>query len=53
MFNTLVTDLISLRNLLRDNKKFDESDNIRDLLKKLDIVIEDDKGSSYWSFKDQ
>jgi len=46
MFNTLVKDLISLRNLLRDNKKFDESDSIRDLLEKLDIVIEDDKKST-------
>ena len=35
-----------------DNKKFDESDNIRNLLEKLDIVIEDDKKSSSWSFKD-
>lgn len=52
MFNTLVEDLISLRNLLRDNKKFDESDNIRDLLEKLDIVIKDDKKSTNWSFKD-
>ena len=53
IFNTLVEDLISLRNLLRDKKKFGESDNIRDLLEKLDIVIEDDKKSSNWSFKDQ
>jgi hypothetical protein len=52
IFNTLVKDLISLRNVLRDKKKFDESDNIRDLLEKLDIVIEDDKKSSNWSFKD-
>ncbi len=52
MFNTLVKDLISLRNLFRDNRNFDESDNIRDLLVKLDIVIEDDKKSSNWSFKD-
>ena len=52
MFDTLVTDLISLRNSLRDDKKFDESDNIRNLLEKLDIVIEDDKKSSSWSFKD-
>ncbi len=53
IFNTLVEDLISLRNLLRDKKKFGESDNIRDLLEKLDIVIEDDKKSSNWSFKDR
>ena len=52
MFDTLVTDLISLRNSLRDDKKFDESDNIINLLEKLDIVIEDDKKSSSWSFKD-
>ena len=52
MFDTLVTDLISLRNSFRDDKKFDESDNIRNLLEKLDIVIEDDKKSSSWSFKD-
>ena len=53
MFNTLVEDLISLRNILRDSKKFDESDKIRDLLEKLNIDIEDDKKSSNWSFKDQ
>jgi cysteinyl-tRNA synthetase len=52
IFNTLVEDLISLRNQLRDNKKFEESDNIRNLLEKLNIVIEDDKESSNWSFKD-
>ncbi len=52
MFDTLVTDLISLRNSLRDDKKFNESDNIRNLFEKLDIVIEDDKRSSSWSFKD-
>jgi len=52
IFNTLVEDLISLRNQLRDSKKFEESDNIRDLLEKLNIVIEDDKESSNWSFKD-
>ena len=52
IFDTLVEDLISLRNQLRDSKKFEESDNIRDLLEKLNIVIEDDKESSNWSFKD-
>ena len=52
IFNTLVEDLISLRNQLRDNKKFEESDNIRNLLENLNIVIEDDKDSSNWSFKD-
>ena len=52
IFNTLVEDLISLRNQLWDSKKFEESDNIRDLLETLIIVIEDDKESSNWSFKD-
>ena len=48
----LKTCMISLRNQLRDSKKFEESDNIRDLLEKLNIVIEDEKESSNWSFKD-
>ena len=34
IFNSLVEDLIFLRNQLRDSKKFEESDNIRNLLEK-------------------
>ena len=49
-FNTLVEDLIST-NQFRDSKKFEESDNIR-FIRKVNIVIEDDKESSNWSFKD-
>ena len=40
------TDYFHSVNSIIDNKKFEESDNIRDLLEKLNIVIEDDKESS-------
>jgi len=42
-----------LRNKFRIEKKYSESDEIRDLLDNLDIAIEDNKTGSSWKFKDQ
>jgi cysteinyl-tRNA synthetase len=40
--------LIEARNKARKDKDFKKSDNIRDELKKLGIILEDTKDGTYW-----
>ena len=53
LFDSTILEIINLRNKFRNEEKYSESDDIRDLLDKLDITIEDNKISSSWKFKDQ
>jgi cysteinyl-tRNA synthetase len=46
----LVRELISLRNLARERKDWDESDRIRDELAKMDVVLKDTKDGTTWEF---
>ena len=46
-------EIINLRNKFRSEEKYSESDDIRDLLDELNIVIEDNKTGSSWKFKGQ
>ena len=53
LFDKTILEIINLRNKFRIEKKYSESDEIRDLLDNLDIAIEDNKTGSSWKFKDQ
>tara|TARA_B100000902_G_scaffold16349_2_gene19571 strand:- start:10901 stop:11977 length:1077 start_codon:yes stop_codon:yes gene_type:complete len=53
LFDDTIRELIGLRNEYRNNEKYTESDDIRNLLDKLGIIIEDSKDGSNWKFKDQ
>ena len=53
LFDKTMLEVINLRNKFRSEEKYSESDDIRDLLDKLDIVIEDNKTGSSWKFKGQ
>jgi len=46
--NNAIMKLIEIREELRKNKKYTESDEIRDSLKNANIFIEDFKGKSFW-----
>ena len=53
LFDKTILEIINLRNKFRIEKKYSESDEIRDLLDNLDITIEDNKTGSSWKFKGQ
>ena len=53
LFDKTMLEIINLRNKFRSEEKYSESDDIRDLLDKLDIIIEDNKTGSSWKFKGQ
>ena len=53
LFDKTILEIINLRNKFRTEKKYSESDEIRDLLDNLDITIEDSKTGSSWKFKGQ
>lgn len=53
LFDKTILEIINLRNKFRIEKKYSESDEIRDLLDNLDITIEDSKTGSSWKFKGQ
>ncbi|MDA7850538.1 hypothetical protein N9A50_02065 [Acidimicrobiaceae bacterium] len=53
LFDKTILEIINLRNKFRTEKKYSESDEIRDLLDNLDITIEDNKTDSSWKFKGQ
>jgi hypothetical protein len=53
LFDKTMLEVINLRNKFRSEEKYSESDDIRDLLDKLDIIIEDNKTGSSWKFKGQ
>ena len=52
LFENTIIKVINLRNIFRNDGKYDESDKIRDLLDELNIVIEDNQDGSNWKFKD-
>jgi len=52
LFENTISEIISLRNKYRNENKYNESDEIRDLLDRLNIVIEDNINGSSWKFKD-
>lgn len=52
LFDSTVQGIIELRNKFRNEKKYSESDEIRDLLDNLNIAIEDGESGSSWKFKD-
>ena len=52
LFENTISEIISLRNKYRNENKYNESDEIRDLLDGLNIVIEDNVNGSSWKFKD-
>ncbi len=47
----LVNELLSLRKKFRQDKKWQEADEIRDSLQRVNIVIEDSKNGSNWKMK--
>ena len=47
----LVNELLSLRKKFRQDKKWQEADEIRDSLQKVNIIIEDSKNGSLWKLK--
>jgi cysteinyl-tRNA synthetase len=47
----LVNELLALRSKFRQNKKWQEADDIRDSLLKANIIIEDSKDGSQWKLK--
>ena len=53
LFDKTMLEIINLRNKFRSEEKYSESDDIRDLLDELNIVIEDNKTGSSWKFKGQ
>ena len=53
LFDRAILEIINLRNKFRSDGRYSESDDIRNLLDKLDITIEDNKTTSTWKFKDQ
>ena len=50
--NKLIDKLIEYRLTLRSLQKYEESDEVRDILTDSNIEIEDNKESSSWKFKD-